>query len=589
MIPPVTSKTLIIATGKYEANLAIKHFQLGKKQPVLVAADLISAQVFTANQFPFQHLSQLIKFRPLSKLANLPYRLVTVWFKVPVVKAAFTVNSINYAPAFTEVLLHKILTSLIEFFNLLSACHRTQARRLIIGSAFSPLTINLVKSQLKLKVNYFPQNQLLILNRLQRSFKFWIEIIGLLIRHASITVRLLVNFFSSPTSLTSADILIFSNGLHLASYYSLVTALSKLKPTVALTDKQTLLDKFYLAQYKLNPPIIKFPRYSATSRIHAQLLHQTQSLWKLPPRQSHESILTHHLRSLINSWFPAFLDKFHTASTLLIQLKPRLLITTHDPGPTPMAFILAAQKIKIKTLVLLHGPSSENHYFFSDYQLIWGPLVKKFLVDQGIKLKRLIPGGQPIFADYQRFFANHEPAPHPFTIGILTSGYGSNEVHQVDYFRKLIPALSQLTPQPCLVVRTHPEQYIDGLTDFARESGLSLSLNPPQTVEEFIASCHVIISQSSTATLIAGLSKKPVIFFPAFHPLINQGSLWYNRMFFPVAHAKQATQVINQFVHYPSTYYRSKLHHQHRLLTQVCGPLDHRLGQRLAKTIQQLI
>ncbi|MBI2010379.1 MAG: hypothetical protein HYS86_04375 [Candidatus Chisholmbacteria bacterium] len=480
-------------------------------------------------------------------------RFIFAWLNLPQVRQAFTVGKTNFAVTCAEVLRHQLATKLIAVYS---------------------------HSRIK---NLPP------VNHFNHQAQYLYELMKLFFHHPLVVVRWLGHRFLPPSMATvPAEILVFSNGLHLASYASLIKSLHRAHSVHLVTDRQDPLDAFYLSQYDLYPEALKLTPVapddqllSALTQKLAQLKITLPASFHLPQWITHrhfKSLFQTCLDALIQSFLPRFLPKYAAAQALVTSTRPKLLITTHDPGPSAMAFVLAAKAKHIPTLVLLHGIPSEGMFFFSDSLLVWGPLIRQYLTNQGIPKSKLIPGGQPIFLSYEQYFRRHSPQFELPTIGIIISGYGSNQPHQVKYVRSLINELLKLSPQPKIMLRLHPGQYLDDI------AGAKLDLGT--TIEEFIAQCSVIISQTSTAILIAALSNRPLIYFPALQPLAPQGILWHHRAFGAVNSASRAAKRVHRLLTQPK--YRDQyLSLQKRLAKDYTGPLNKTLGQDLAKAINK--
>lgn len=480
--------------------------------------------------------------------APLAYRVVLHWLNLPSVKQALAINGIDFSPAFTEALRSKLAAKLQAFYSGHPRQLHPQPRRYLI--------------------------------------QFFYELVTLFLNHPDVVSRFLIHrFLPRSYSNSPADILIFSNGLHLASYASLIPILHRHHSVRVVTDRQSPLDAFYLSQYHLFPQPLT-PTVSPKDHIWLKLNRKVRHLpVSLPPQLHLPSWITApKLKALFGEcldairvdFLPTFLAKYYRASQVVAHTQPKLLITTHDPGPSAIAFVLAAKKQGIATLVLLHGVPSQGMFFFSDYLLMWGPLIRKFIASQGIPEAKLIPGGQPIFPTYQRYFRKNRPKLKTPTIGIILSGYGANQSHQVKYVTSLLKKLVLLKSPPKIILRLHPGQYLDNIGPAQLDLG--------STIEEFIANCSIIISQTSTAVLIAALSNRPLIYFPALHPLVPQGVLWHYRAFGAVNSSAAAAKKVHRLLTEPK-YQDQYLGRQRRQVQKYTGPLNKTLSQDLARVI----
>lgn len=604
------AKTLILVSGKTETLAGINYQQSHPSaKGILVSKDIPAEIYLRQNHIPHQALYQLQPSeRRYSQARRLPYKIIDRFLNRSQVKQAFIVNSTDYTQAFKEMLRYRTQVALTDFFTLSQACRKIKCTQLVIGSSFSKDTIKTVSRELGISVKWLetPNSFKLTFTRKFAKIKNIIaeiaKIILLLCQHPIIALKFInlrINLIKSP-ELIKNGVLVFSNGLNLASYHSVFTHLNRMVPVNIITDKQSFRDSFYLAKYNLNttsltafqlktPPTRLAIYRQLKTQIH-QLLTQSKLFSPKTPSwvkaETLQQIIKASLWMLTQQWLPGFLQKQTVAQRLIETITPRLLITTHDPGPSAMAFVIPAQRRQISTLVLTHGTPSEEHFFFSDTEVIWGPLTKKYLLQLGIKTSKLISIGQPLFHDYKTFFQKYPPLSisNKVKIGVLVSGYGHNESDQVEYFLKLFPQLAKLKQSVCLNIRTHSAQSIDGLHHLAKTYNLKLNLYQPELLEEFIASNQIIITQTSTAALAALIAKKPTFYLPAFHHLRNQSSL-ANQPGFPlILTYSQVPGVIHQFLTHPE-FTRQQLKKQQKFVNKYCGKIDRHVGSRIAKTI----
>lgn len=595
--------SLIIVSGVFEAREAIRYqVKNSLEKCILVSADINSSMYFSKNSVEFFEIYQLLPGRSSyikdHKLSN---HVVKKFINLPRIRQALTVDGIDYTDAFKEMLHSKISEILKDFFALSHICRKTQCHRLIINEAFSKNIVKLVVSDLKLNTQSLPTSHLgKGVRKVKIIFSEIKETIFILAQHPLVSLRMFRQRLISVANLNNlsqSEVVVFSNGLHLASYHSVLSSLSQKLILNVFTDKQSLIDSFYLAQYRVRTKELNSTNLEShkSKEINLQLIKNVQKLQehslklkvKIPSwikAVTLNQLLVDKLTNLTLSWFSNFLLKAKVAKTVIAKTKPKLLITTHDPGPSAMAFVLEAKRNNIKTVNLLHGSPSENHFFFSDKEIIWGKTIKRFLVSHGTKPHRLILGGQPIFYDYKLFLQKHQnKSSNKFNLGILTSGYGRNEINQVEYFLKLFPEISKANRAFTITVRTHPQQYIDGLNLLAKKYGLKISVNPAQLLEEFIAKNHIIITQHTTAALTALIGKKPTIFLQADHPTYK-GSLADQTVFYQSSNADEVSIFILQAIssYQENSRRKTKIN---QFLNGYCGPINKNIGRDIAERI----
>lgn len=200
--------------------------------------------------------------------------------------------------------------------------------------------------------------------------------------------------------------------------------------------------------------------------------------------------------------------------------KPKLMITTHDPGPSALPFVYAAKQRKISTLVLLHGYHDVNHgaNHESDYIAVWGKLLKqKFVRNLGKKSETVISLGYPFLDDFFRnkraFWQKKVHYQKPQSISLLLTVYQLDEAAISRFIISFFQTLHkyQLCNIP-LRFRTHPGQSIIGIEQLANYYGVSVEINKPMTIEQFIQKSDFVVCWDTSAILWAMLFGKPLFY-----------------------------------------------------------------------------
>ena len=607
------SKTIILVSGTKEAQSALKfqqdqHFE----KSVLVSTDVNAEIYFRRNHASHKMLHELKSWKDgFHQARKVPLRTTINLLKQAKVKQALTAERTDYSGVFTDILRHKIQTTLADFFTLSQICKYSHCKRLIIGKSFSQLTVEMISRDLNISVqqltktglvnedlsNFFLRMKRTLIPEIQKTLLIFY-------RHplkASKATKLYKSF-TKLHQLRKGGVLVFSNGLNLASYHSIFKHISKSMPVNIVTDRQSFMDSFYLAKYNLKAieiGDIDKVNLSPHKGIHRQLKSQIENLIKEQKikhdkaptwikQETFQQIVEDSLLLLSQDWLPGNLKKNLVAKYLINKYQPKLLITTHDPGPSAMAFVISAKQKGIRTIVFNHGSAPEEIFSFSDKELIWGPLMKSYMIQAGVKESRLITAGHPVYNDYKIYFQKQitSKSDHQkqVEIGIITSGYGANEPNQVEFFLKLFPQLAKIKRRITVTTRTHSWQFIDGLTELSRSHNIKLRHIQSELLEEFVARSDLIITQDSTASLVPLIAGKPTLYLPVYHPLQNKGSLANQPGFPKPITYNQVPETIDRLLSWPETINRERKKQQ-EFLKRYCGNIDNRIGSRAAKKI----
>jgi len=505
---------------------------------------------------------------------------------LPLTLAQQLVASNSHLRLLTEVFRAEFTKALSHYYILHQITRQTYCSKIIISpSSLSLQATRQFIQDFNLDYEVIPPPSTSILRQLQRKFSVYLEPLRWLLTHPQELFPFLGQFLPTRTP-SKAAILIFSNGLNLASYHSVIKALTRYTSVKIITDQQGFKDKLYLSKYGIRGQQLRSNSTSLQGTVNKKINLATlkSTPWFISLNGLKQ--LTRTLASwVISRNGGKILAKYIQAQQLIVKFRPRLVITTHDPGPSGLSFVAAAQARKIKTLVLVHGAPSGIHYFYSDYQLIWGKLMRRLLIKTGLSKHRLKLGGHPIYADYKKYFMSHLSKSTSLTIGILTTGDGKYEWHQTLYFWDLFLALKPLKNHR-LLVRTHGMQNLELLNQLAHHFGLKINLNPPLHLEEFVAQSDIIVTQNSTAALVPLIAHKPTILFDPWFPFLDEGLIKSSPALFKPSSIKQLSYLIHQIT--AGRLQRNLFKIQDHFIDQFCGPLDPQMGERIARQIRSL-
>ena len=610
--------TLIFTSSRHQAKAAINYKRSHPREAVrFISCDVSSILYFNHHNIDHTPVFKLVS-PPNAKLHayKLPYSLTRTFLSHPQIKSQLRLGPIDLTAPLTEMLRFKLLQDLEKIYLLSQVCRRLPCHKIVVSSDFiPPLPLKIFSRTKKIQLADL-DHWLAPADKLRSTFeRQWFNLLTevttiiILIRHPLVTLKALLHppkHHLQFSGSKSKSIVVFSNGLNLASYHSVFTQLKARTNVHIFTGRQSLLDRFYLSLYRQSNTLeLDFTASPVVNRTHrlTRQLHRLSRELKLPrlsglklsfslgftPAMVNQ-LLHHNTRFLIDHWLVKFLRFYAAADFIFNQLKPKMVITTHDPGPTGVAFTLAARKQHLPTIVLLHGSPSHIHFFFSDKQVIWGPAMKRLLVNSGENPHRLILGGHPIYYDYLHYFRKFSSARgSKFTIGIITSGFGGHEAHQLQFFLTLLPQLADIKSPTRIIIRSHATQKLDSLKQLAHQLGLlDVIINPPLLLEEVIARSHLVITQDSTAALVPLVAAKPTIAIPLWSPLADRGYVLNSPAFFTLKPKTSLHQLIDTILDNPLLT-SSQRRLQQRYLDQYCGPIDAKIGHRIAHQLEQLL
>lgn len=571
--------TLIFISSHADARWAIHYSDSHPKEKIKLFPTDIPALLYLLQTQPrlINRIDAYVKFS---------HRLQSN-LRLPLTLAQQVITANPQRKLLVEVFRAEFTKALSHYYILYQLNRQIHCRKIVASpSSLSSLTVRQFAQDFGLDYKFIPPTHPSWPQQLQHQLISHLKPLNWFFHHPQELLLFLIHLLlrSSPTQ---AAVLIFSNGLNLASYHRVVRTLADRTSVKIITDKQSWLDKLYLAKYGIRGSQLSKYIPNLQPNVDSQIkLKSFKSVpWFISAPSLKQLIHDTALRIIKRSSHKILL-KFATAQQLIRQCQPKLVITTHDPGPSGLSFVTAAQDQGINTAVLLHGAPSHIHFFYSDYQFIWGKLMRRWLIKTGLSPRQLKLGGCPIYIDYQRYFSRHQSKPPLPTIGILTTGDGRYEWYQALYFYDLFRSLRSFSHHR-LLVRTHGMQYLSAVVQLARHFGLHVTLNPPLHLEEFVVQCDLVISQNSTAALVPLLAHKPTILVDPWFPFLDEGLIKSSPAFFKPKNVQQLVQIIKKFsTKSPSPSYFAI---QDKYINQFCGPLDTKIGDRIAQKLLKLI
>ncbi len=576
---------VIFVHTQRDVEWALKYFR-DHPETKIIPTDIAALTSLVSAAFPhITYLDHLVSYnKTLDLYLRLPFKL--------------SLELIKNFPGLTlwvDVVRADLTKALSHYYTLYQVLHLTHGNTFFVSQkSFLPQVVSLFATANRVKLKFLPNPNLTLFQQLSiiifsaiSQIKWWPHYYQELFN--SLIPRSIL-----PPVANQKKILFFSNGLNLASYHSVIKNLRRQHITVQLlTDIQSWKDKLYLTKYKLiAPELPQTPTLAEQRQIKTFLSHlpSVNSLklngdFKLPfiSKNTLAKLFRLVAQATIDRTKTKIAAKYILAQHLFQAIEPQQLVVTHDPGPSALTFVLTAKKQKIPTTVLLHGSPSHIHFFFSDCQIIWGKLMREWLVAKAkVDPRKLLLGGHPIYTNYLKYFTTHKSTSDIFTIGIITSGDGRYEWYQAYYFLDLFTHLSQLQFPFRLIIRTHGMQHLGELKQLARKFNISLDLNHTLHLEEFVASGDIFIAQNSSATLVPLLAQKPIVLKDPWFPFTDEGLIKYSSALKTADTWDEVITFINQF---KNGKYRPMPSTQ-AFIKSYCGPISPAAAAKISSQIR---
>lgn len=222
-----------------------------------------------------------------------------------------------------------------------------------------------------------------------------------------------------------------------------------------------------------------------------------------------------YLRLMI---FPEIVALYKLAIKILSTTKPAIVITTSSNDTFGASFSLAALEQKIKVAELQHGFFKMWDYEWEfcncNYFLVWGEeskRVKRSLVS------RMHTIGLPFFNNrFKSKLTSKKLLKNKTALFLWCPAYGSASLYKSELasetFSNIIKAFSKFPQTWRITIRTHPSYALsDELRGLKIPTNIKISNWEP--IELAIDNHDVIITQATTAGLIAIIKGKPLFFF----------------------------------------------------------------------------
>jgi len=459
------------------------------------------------------------------------------------------------------------------------------------------------QSQMQILSMFVPKHRITIIDKhnfLEKIIKIFINLYiyiqiipNLLINVNTIIHRLITNYLTDK-KLYKTDILIYSAGRNLLYYESLIKLLNKekiYKGIQILTGFQTIEDEVVLNN-------TGFKYISANNVIPNEFNKKKDNLKKK---------LISRLKNIYTSYdYSTSLSGFTNISKIISQtdiaeysikmIKPRLLITTHDPGPTALPFVLAAKKMKIKSLLLMHGWQNTliGNRYYSDYIVVWGKYIAKWYKKRlRYNPKKILAIGYPALDKYfknkQAFWKKRQILPtfkQKTNLGLLLTMYLPNTALLSKFLTELFCELRN-NHNFIINIRLHPGQPSDGFKTLAKEFGINARFGQSVTLDNFIKNNDFLLVWDTTAIIWCMIYGKPLFYCApnwglGITPINKFGGAWL------VNSPSDLLIKIENYIKNPKIIY--KLHKKQKIfLKNIMGIIDGSSSKRHKNLILNLL
>ncbi len=353
------------------------------------------------------------------------------------------------------------------------------------------------------------------------------------------------------------DIIFYSGGRNLLCYRRLFKILSAKKiPYLVLTYPQLLEEESMVRKNRIQfMPLTQFQtediKKISTDKTKKIILHLSiwfsrntpDNLFGADENKIIQKAFFLRTKETIITYVGKNVNQTMVAARVFEELKPKLLITTHDPGPLAMPFALEAKKQKIPSIVLMHGwlDTILGVDYKSDLLTAWGPYISKWYKKKLYKPSKSVKSlGYPELDDLllhrQAFWQkNNTVVKSPLTrLGLLLTMYIPNTFGESIFINDFFVSLARRANRYSVVIRSHPGQKTDGMHELARQHGIKITLNPSISLTEFITSSDVIIAWDTTALIWAMVFGKPLFYCTpnwdwGIMPIKQFGGAWLPR------------------------------------------------------------
>lgn len=556
--------TLIFTTSKKQAKWAIQYKKTHPKEKITIFAPSVDSQLelLKASEDPFAY------FMPIH--FNKEYHTAYFWnlekqaveFAAEIIKKLAHANPIlkNYL-AVLQIPLEKLYLFILD----------THAMHKKIEKIFNPAQYifftgeaqnNLFTKQFDLLKQFIAKEKVIIVpissNILFSKFRDY----RLLAKYTNF--KLIQNYLhktlflkkSLITQIQNTDVLLFSAGKNLFFYHKLIQLLksSKLKTKIitgeqSIEDEKLLLQKQmqFIAMDSFSNKLLKDMIKTETEEIKNVIEYSftTKECKKIFTKFKSQKLviaLYKETKLMLLKSVEKHVRQLLLAQRIINTYKPKLVITTHDPGPSALPFVLEARKQNIVSLVLLHGwqdtilgvkHSSDHIALWSNYLVQW--FQKNFKTQK----KNIHRVGYPLFDNYflkklafwqqkQKKLILHTP----IKLSLLLTNYAPHNALQNKFLLEFFSFFARFQNEYMLSIRTHAGQTDQDIQTLADYCNISITLNPRVSLDDYITQSDVLLSWDTSAIMWCMLYGKPTFYCTpnwtlGYTPVQRFGGAWF--------------------------------------------------------------
>ncbi|HCS79101.1 TPA: hypothetical protein DIV55_05175 [Patescibacteria group bacterium] len=448
-----------------------------------------------------------------------------------------------------------------------------------------------------------PENVILYQPKRQISFpslKLGLNSVHTLLQLPEYLRQITLRSRTKSVSKGNVDFLMFSSGGGLYQQHPVLKGLRHLNGLI-VTGSSSDLDASWIQTTGI--PVYPLSAFS-TQQLHTREVQVEQALRVLinrlrihPPQVAPSSnklaqLLVEMTRLVFLAKYKQTVRQTLLAEQALRTLKPKLVITTHDPGPSALPFVLKAKQQGRKTLVVLHGWQSiklgAEHA--SEHAAVWGNYVANWFCDEFGKAKMTIhPVGFPFL---ESFFPGRKVQPLTalkqktnIKIGFILTLYPPANIGEFLFFKNIFSVINQRNFKGTILLRPRVDQNVSEIFALARYLNIPFAV-PNSSLTEFIGMSDVIVCWDTTAIYWVMMQGKPLIYTTplwsdGMQPISKYGAAWIPHK------AEDIFNIIEKLR------YKKEIEHiargQHRLLQQVIGLSKVSAAVRTQKLISKLI
>lgn len=211
------------------------------------------------------------------------------------------------------------------------------------------------------------------------------------------------------------------------------------------------------------------------------------------------------------------------AERLVDELRPDLVVAALCESGIDAAYPIAARKRGVCSVTVQHGLILDGNAAAvapaADVYATWGRLTQRQLAHAGSRTRAELPIvgcparlGPANGAETRSRFGLDDQRQVCLFLGAL--GWAVNDVNRYaeEAILSLILGLADQVPGLQLIMRLHAGEDIDSLRDLAAERGSTALIQPDASLDDLLAACDVVVSQTTTAALWAMRAGRPVVY-----------------------------------------------------------------------------